>query len=129
MPKKIYVLFIIIGILSMFFTFFNHNTKTTSLSETAFMEGLQTTPSAMLIDVRTPEEYAQGHIANAINIDFYNPSFEKEIKALDPQKTYFIYCHSGNRSRQAVQIFTQNGILSVFDLEGGIASHPNLIQE
>lgn len=74
----------------------------------------------VILDVRTPAEYAQGHIAGAINIDFYSPAFEETVKALDRDDTYFIYCRSGNRSGQARNLMEGLGFAEVYNLSGGI---------
>ncbi len=74
----------------------------------------------VIIDVRTPEEFAGGHIENAINIDYYASTFESDINALDKDKEYLIYCRSGNRSGQALDIMEDLGFQEVYDLGGGI---------
>lgn len=73
-----------------------------------------------VIDVRTPEEYAEGHIEGAQLIDFYSDTFAEEIAALDPDGEYLVYCRSGNRSGQAVTLMQQSGIDQVWDLQGGV---------
>ena len=77
-------------------------------------------PSVTLLDVRTPAEFATGHIAGAINIDFESGEFKQDIQALDKTKTYALYCRSGNRSGQATSIMAKNGFNSVFNLNGGV---------
>jgi rhodanese-related sulfurtransferase len=74
----------------------------------------------IILDVRTPAEYAEGHIAGAINIDFYSSEFEETVKALDRDDTYFIYCRSGNRSGQARNLMEGLGFAVVYNLSGGI---------
>jgi rhodanese-related sulfurtransferase len=74
----------------------------------------------IILDVRTPAEYAEGHIAGAINIDFYSSEFEEMVKALDRDDTYFIYCRSGNRSGQARNLMEGLGFAEVYNLSGGI---------
>lgn len=61
-------------------------------------------PSAYtaIIDVRTPAEFAEGHVEGAINFDVQSPSFASQIATLDPTGTYLVYCRSGNRSAVAV---------------------------
>ncbi len=71
-----------------------------------------------VIDVRTPEEFAQGHIEGARDIDLQGSGFTAEIAALDPKGSYVVYCRSGNRSAQATQEMTAIG-LDVVD-GGGI---------
>jgi phage shock protein E len=73
-----------------------------------------------IIDVRTPEEFAEGHLQDAVNIDVSDPGFEDAISDLDPNGQYTVYCRSGNRSAQAVAIMQQNGFTNVTDA-GGMA--------
>jgi rhodanese-related sulfurtransferase len=75
----------------------------------------------VLLDVRTGEEYAETHIPNAINIDFYSPSFSSDIAQMDKSKNYLVYCRSGNRSGKAVSIMKGDGFKNTCSLEGGIA--------
>jgi len=73
----------------------------------------------IIIDLRTPEEYAEGYIENAVNINFYDEYFKESIKSLDKTRPYLIYCHSGKRSSQALNIFVEQGIKEVYELKGG----------
>lgn len=73
-----------------------------------------------LIDVRTPEEFAEGHLPGAELIDFNAPDFAERIGALDRNTQYVIYCRSGNRSSQARALFTSLGFTDVADIDGGI---------
>jgi len=77
-------------------------------------------PDFSIIDVRTPEEFEDGHIENAILIDFYSENFEDEIAQLDREKTYFVYCRSGNRSGQALDVMTELGFQEIYHLSAGI---------
>lgn len=73
-----------------------------------------------LLDVRTPEEYAQGHIGGAENIDFYDAGFLKEAeKDLDKSRPVAVYCRSGKRSAEAAARLSSAGY-KVTNLEGGI---------
>ena len=83
---------------------------------------LAATPSVVVLDVRTPAEFASGHLPNAVNVDFRAADFADQVKALDPAKTYAVYCHSGNRSGQALEVFKADGFTHVADLEGGITA-------
>jgi phage shock protein E len=58
---------------------------------------------ATVIDVRTSEEFASGHVADALNIDVSSGSFEDQVEQLDPAAEYVVYCRSGNRSTQAME--------------------------
>ncbi len=78
-------------------------------------------PGTVLIDVRTPEEYAAGHLAGAVNLDVQGPGFADAVAALDVAGHYAVYCHSGNRSAVAVSYLRDHGFTSVVELAGGIA--------
>lgn len=74
-----------------------------------------------LIDVRTIEEYNAGHIQGASQTDFYQTKdFNAYLDSLDKNTNYLIYCHTGNRSGQVIQIMQEEGFKSVSDLSGGI---------
>jgi rhodanese-related sulfurtransferase len=73
-----------------------------------------------LVDVRTPKEYAEGHIPNADNINFYDPNFAEQIGKLDKDKAIYIYCRSGGRSGRAAQQLKKMGFTKIYDLQGGI---------
>lgn len=75
---------------------------------------------AVLIDVRTIGEYDAGHYEGARMIDFYSPDFKAELAKMDRNKQYFIYCRSGSRSGQALQIMRKLGFTKIYDLAGGI---------
>jgi phage shock protein E len=89
------------------------------LDPTAFSTAM-TQPNTVIVDVRTPAEYAAGHIAGAINIDVESADFSSQIAALDTTKTYALYCHSGRRSGIAITTMQQAGFKNVYDLNGGI---------
>lgn len=75
-----------------------------------------------VIDVRTPEEYAEGHIEGATLIDFYEPDFAERIDELDRDTEYVVYCRSGNRSGQATAMMADQGFTAVTDVDGGIVA-------
>ena len=64
---------------------------------------------AVIIDVRTPEEFATGHLEGAVNIDVQSSDFAQNIMQLDKDGEYFVYCRSGNRSGQAISQMAQMG--------------------
>jgi phage shock protein E len=74
----------------------------------------------VVIDVRTPEEYVTGHMANAMLLDISAPDFKQRIGKLDRNVPYYVYCRSGNRSRTALEIMKIAGFAEVYGLEGGI---------
>ncbi|MBT8235800.1 MAG: rhodanese-like domain-containing protein [Bacteroidia bacterium] len=75
--------------------------------------------NALLIDVRTPEEYSLGHLNEAININWYDIDFKDRIGALDRSKTVYVYCKAGGRSAKAAAVFRELGFKDVVNLEGG----------
>jgi rhodanese-related sulfurtransferase len=79
-------------------------------------------PGTTLIDVRTPEEFATGHLDGAVNIDLQGAGFGAAVADLDPSGTYAVYCRSGNRSAVAVAYLQDHGFDSVFHLDGGIVA-------
>lgn len=79
------------------------------------------TPGITVIDVRTPEEFAAEHIDGAVNINVADPTFGTQVAALDPAKTYAVYCHSGNRSQTAVSQMSQAGFTHIYELQTGIS--------
>lgn len=78
-----------------------------------------------LIDVRTPLEFNSGHISGAKNIDFYSGKFNIEFNKLNKEKPVFLYCRSGNRSRQAANKLLNMGFTEIYDLEGGYLNWTN----
>lgn len=76
----------------------------------------------VVLDVRTPEEYAGGRIADSVNIDFYDADFASQLDALDKETPYFVYCRSGNRSGQTIDIMRDLGFAEVYELDGGIGA-------
>jgi len=76
-------------------------------------------PGVTVLDVRTPEEFAAGHIDGAINIPVEYPDYLDRIGQLDPNATYAVYCRSGNRSQPAVAGLASIGINGVYELESG----------
>lgn len=80
-------------------------------------------PGTVILDVRTPEEYAEGHLEGAVLIDLQDQAgFAEKVAALDPAGTYAVYCRSGNRSAVAMEQLAQRGFESYYDLAGGIES-------
>jgi phage shock protein E len=84
-----------------------------------------TEAGVVILDVRTPSEYAEGYIDGAHNIDFQSGNFENEIATLDKNATFAVYCRSGNRSGQAAKIMHDAGFHNVYNLEGGVIDWAN----
>ena len=85
------------------------------------MQVLLQLDNVQLVDVRTPEEYKEGFIANAQNIDFYSATFNQDILKLDKEKPVILYCKSGRRSANCAKKMKDAGFKKVYDLEGGIS--------
>ena len=73
----------------------------------------------VILDVRTPGEFANGHVAGAVNIDFYASDFEKQLEKLDTAGTYLIYCASGNRSGKATSLMQNKGFQNIINSTAG----------
>jgi phage shock protein E len=83
-------------------------------------------PGTIVIDVRTPAEYASGHLPRAQNIDIEGSDFATRIAALDKNATYAVYCHSGNRSNAALQQMAAADFTHIYGLAGGIGAWQNM---
>lgn len=73
-----------------------------------------------ILDVRTHEEFKAGHIANAVVIDFYNDNFASELQKLDKQESYLVYCRTGRRSANALELMKRLGFKEAYNMKGGI---------
>ncbi len=73
----------------------------------------------IVLDIRTAQEFSQGHIEKAINIDYYASDFAENIAELSPDKTYIIYCRSGSRSGSALPVIKDAGLTNIFHLNKG----------
>lgn len=94
----------------------------TTLSAVEFATKIKQTPGAIILDVRTPEEFNSGFIADARNMDYNSSGFLAEIDQLDKNKPYFVYCLSGARSKSAANYMRNHGFPEVYDMKGGTMS-------
>lgn len=92
----------------------------TTFSANEFAKKITELPDAPIIDVRTPGEFSQGHLKNAVNYDISSGEFEKQIASLDKSKAVLVYCLSGSRSTYAVRFMKSNGFKEVYELNGGM---------
>ena len=83
------------------------------------MKTLLQMDNVQLLDVRTPQEYELGFIADAKNIDFLSPTFLEEVEKLDKKKPIIVYCEKGGRSAKCAEKLKQVGFAKIYDLEGG----------
>ncbi|MBC3541546.1 rhodanese-like domain-containing protein [Rufibacter sediminis] len=70
----------------------------------------------VLVDVRTPEEFQSGHLKKAVNSDFRGGQFSQDFQQWDKNKTYYLYCASGNRSGQALKLMQEAGFTKVYNV-------------
>jgi rhodanese-related sulfurtransferase len=99
-------------------------TGATNMNVSEFSKKI-TESGVVVLDVRTPGEFAEGYIEGAQNIDFQSGNFENEIAALDKNVIYAVYCRSGNRSGQAAKIMHDAGFHEVYNLDGGVIDWAN----
>ena len=85
-----------------------------------FDKKLSTTANVQLIDVRTPEEFAGGHLKNAVNINIRDNDFDQQIAKLDKKKPVMVYCKAGSRSAAAADKMQEMGFSEIYNLDGGI---------
>lgn len=110
------VLITITGIIM--FNFLSKNSNDMDITAEEFKEKMKELPG-VVIDVRTRDEYSQGHLVlTDENYDLLNGDFHDAVEKLDKNKTYYLYCRSGNRSGQAARIMKDNGFDSVFNIGG-----------
>lgn len=106
------------GIISSLFSQDNGSVKNLNMGE--FEEGLKNDKEAVLIDVRTEMEHKEVRIPNSVLINIMDPNFKNEIDKLDRNKSYYLYCRSGNRSMHAGRMMAGMGFENVNNLKPGI---------
>lgn len=92
-----------------------------TLNADAFAAAMEV-PETVILDVRTPEEFAAGHIEGAVNIDVSGSGFEAALGELDPEVPYAVYCRSGNRSATALAVMEHLGFTAAYHLDGGVGA-------
>lgn len=92
------------------------------ISKKRFAAMLKSTTNPQLVDVRTPEEFKDGNIEGALNMNFYDDDFSSQLKTLDHARPLFIYCKSGGRSGKTYKMLKDMGVEKVYDLKGGYSS-------
>ena len=132
----VYVVFglFILGNILFFFTDFCFGCKVDLINETAQVQEIKTInleewknlydnkdEDIIILDLRTLQEFNSGNIDGAINIDFYAYDLKIQLDKLDKNKIYLIYCRSGSRAGQSLNIFKKLGFKKVYNLDGGIS--------
>jgi rhodanese-related sulfurtransferase len=90
--------------------------------DAAQFKKLTESPNALILDVRTAAEVAEGHLPNAVNIDIYGSDFMAKIQELPKDREILVYCTVGARSQQAADILSKQGFAKVYNLDGGIVA-------
>lgn len=90
------------------------------LGAAAFSEKIGQTSGAIILDVRTPGEYEKEHIKSALNFNWNDPGFAKQVAKMDKTEPVFVYCLSGGRSAAAAKSMREQGFKQVYEMEGGI---------
>ena len=95
--------------------------KDISVKEAAAL--VQNPPQGLtIVDVRTPTEFREGHIAGAVNMDFFGATFDSQILTLPKDKPILLYCRTGNRSAGAYDTMTNEGITNILHMNQGITA-------
>lgn len=93
-------------------------TKVKNISASEFQQQQEQQPG-VIIDVRTQEEWDEGHLAEAdLHYNLLNGNFEAQLDSLDKDETYYLYCRSGNRSGKAAELMIENGFANVYNIGG-----------
>lgn len=98
----------------------SNGTSQSTLNAQAFSEKIKQLPDAVVIDVRTPEEFSKGHLQHAVNIDWNGKDFGSSTAKLDKSKPVFVYCLVGGRSAKAAAQMRDDGFKEVYEMEGGM---------
>lgn len=98
----------------------NVNKVNATLPVEQYEQKMNALPNMQLIDVRTTEEYSEGHLKNARNIDVNARDFNEQIASLNKKKPVFVYCKSGGRSSEAAAKMKEQGFAEIYNMDGGI---------
>ncbi|RVT77523.1 rhodanese-like domain-containing protein [Flavobacterium sufflavum] len=113
------ILFSLIFLFTLFSGKAQTATNIKTVEVTAFAKEIKTTQKPQILDVRTPEEFATGHIDNAQNIDWQGENFVKNVEKLNKNKPVYVYCRSGKRSLKASEKLEELGFKNIYNLDGG----------
>jgi rhodanese-related sulfurtransferase len=121
-PRNIVIILAVLAAALFFYRQYGLSAQegVTPVSAAQAQEALAADPDIRVLDIRTPAEYAEGHVRGAMNIDFTSADFAKRLEELDPDATYLVYCRSGNRSAKAMKVFGRLGFTRILHLSKGI---------
>ncbi|MFL9830854.1 rhodanese-like domain-containing protein [Flavobacterium sp. ST-87] len=109
--------------ISLLFILFSCHAQTSQNIQTvevaAFAKEIKTTQKPQIIDVRTPEEFTEGHIDTAQNINWLGDQFTQNAEKLNKDKPVYVYCRSGKRSLKASEKLAELGFKEIYNLDGG----------
>ena len=108
-------LILLIFIMAMVNSCMDTEGKFEDVSKERFAELIKSV-QGLIVDLRTPEEFNDGHIDESVNIDYYANNFEGEIDKLDKSQTMYIYCASGGRSGSIFKLMKEKGFKAVYHL-------------
>ena len=97
-----------------------HFDKSNLISAKDFNKMIKNDKSAIVIDVRTPEEFNNGHLRNSLNVNWFDENFDENLKIFNKDLPVFVYCLSGGRSSKANEKIQSLGFKNVYELDGGI---------
>jgi rhodanese-related sulfurtransferase len=122
---KTRIFFLAVG----FFAVLSAMAQTKNVSP-AFAEKKFNKKKVVVLDVRTTQEFNEGHLPNAVHIDVMDSVvFVQQVAKLNKGKTYMVYCKSGRRSTKAATIMEQQGFRHIWNMEGGITAWKGTIKQ
>ena len=125
-PAMVRTLAVLILALSVLVAACSSDTTTQSIELVSPAEASQViadSPAGLVVlDIRTPEEFTQARLADAMLVDFYEDDFAAQLDTLDKNVPYVMYCNSGNRSSEAVKTMEDLGFVEVYEIDGGIVN-------
>ena len=115
MIRYIYIFFIV-----NLFSCNENKSNSNLISANDFNKMIRNDKSAIIIDVRTPEEFNKGHLRNSLNVNWFDENFDENLKIFNKNLPVFVYCLSGGRSSKANEKIQSLGFKNVYELDGGI---------
>ncbi len=119
--KKIFLILSLIFTLTLTQSCFESGAGIIEIVSPEEAESIIESQAAQLVDVRSKEQFAAGHLAGAINIPVDSDNLDEVIAALDHKEPVLVYCNGGRQSAQCAKILEDNGFVKIFDLDGGLS--------